>query len=92
MRKIFAAGALALALLSGCQAAPESGKVLDKEYTPASTENECKGSGKKRTCKLDYDPAVCQLQLDDNGNIGWVEIPCELYDKYEAGDTYPKGN
>lgn len=97
MRKIFAASALALLLLSGC-ATIDSGKIVDM-VQQSSTEYECKdkttgtGKNKKTTRVCDWDTdQVCRFWLEDaSGERGWLEVDCATtYNEYRVGEQYPR--
>jgi len=88
MRKLIVTAGAVL-LLAACGAgAPDAGTVTDKRYTPSSVENECKGTGAKRKCKLDVDPEVCEFRLKDGEKDGWVEVPCASYESVKVNDWY----
>jgi hypothetical protein len=83
-----------LTLLTGC-GGPEKGTVLDRRYTAPETELEkkCVTKNANGTCKTytyvtESDPEVCELYLDDNGNKGWLTVPCSLYGEYPKGSHY----
>lgn len=95
MRKIFAASALALLLLSGC-ASIDSGKVIDKVQQAGTQEYDCdtKGTGKnkKKVCGFEQRPDVCRFWLEDtSGERGWLEVDCDTtFHEYEVGEHYPR--
>ena len=99
MRKIFAASALALFLLSGC-AAVDSGKVVDKVRQGGATEYECRnkttGTGKNKTttrkCDFETNPDICRFWLEDGeGTRGWLEVDCDTtFQEYAVGEQYPR--
>jgi hypothetical protein len=98
MRKIFAASALGLLLLSGC-ASLDSGKITDKVRQTGNQEYDCDtkttGTGKnkttKRVCEFEQRPDVCSFQLDDGKERGWLQVDCgNEYDAYQVGEQYPR--
>jgi hypothetical protein len=74
MRKIFAAGILAVFLLSGC-AEVHSGVIKDKV---------------RQGSQWDTDLDICRFQLDTGTEKGWLEVDCVEFEKYEVGEQYPR--
>ena len=67
-------------------AQPVSGHVQDKRYTAGEWDKDCKGTGKKRKCKTEWEPEVCEILL--SGWAGWTEVPCNEYARIAVGQYY----
>lgn len=94
-RFLVSVAAIAL-LLVGCSA-PESGRVVGKNFDPAhstpSTTTNCVGTGTERRCyssvSQQYHGNSWRLKLDNGQDSGWREVTPEEYDRYQVGDQYP---
>jgi hypothetical protein len=90
MKRYAALAVLSLGLVA---CAPESGEVVDRDYSPAwfTTSTSCTTSGNVRVCTpiTTHYPESWSLRLDDGENRGWREVDPDEYGACHIGDHYP---
>lgn len=81
-------------LLLGC--APESGTVVDKRHTPATSTIECvQRDPKTNQCTMQQPRQIApkwelRIRSDDGKTTGWLEVSESTYKRYDVGDHYPE--
>ena len=93
MKKSVVAAAAGVLVLTGC-GGPETGEVVDKDYSPAftTTTSICSPVGNVTVCtpQTHYYPESWDLRLKNGDDEGWVGVSEETYNRCEIGFDYPE--
>jgi hypothetical protein len=100
VRRVLAALAVVLFLVTGCGARVKTGTVIERKYDPPYSYviMMCSVYNSKGICMgyypwTQYEPERYELQLrnGDNAKVrtGWIDVPKELWAQYPVGRVYP---